>query len=135
MKLLRYKTSKSEDNSETRILQEYIDNIKEWQIQIFYLPGENMKSILSSEFLDTFLEKNIEVLYFDYHIDEYMINHAPEFAGKTFQAITKAGVKLEDKDKDMVKWREKVYKDQFKYLSKFLKDLFRMSIARVTISK
>merc|ERR1711862_761343 len=49
MKLLRYKSSANEDSSsETRTLQEYVDNMKEWQTQIFYLPGENMKSILSS---------------------------------------------------------------------------------------
>merc|ERR1712232_966235 len=136
MKLLRFKSSKNDDSSvETRTLQDYVDNMKDWQTQIFYLPGENMKAILSSEFLDTFLEKDIEVLYFYHPIDEYMTNHAPEFAGKSFQAITKAGVKLEDEDADMVKRREKVYKDKFQHLTKFLKDLFGMSIARVAISK
>merc|ERR1719296_700920 len=136
MKLLRYKSSTNEDSSsETRTLQEYVDNMKEWQAQIFYLPGENMKSILSSEFLDAFIEKDVEVLYFDHPIDEYLTQHAPEFAGKTFQAITKAGVKLDDEDADMVKRREKVYKDKFQNLTKFLKDLFGMSIARVAISK
>jgi len=136
MKLLRYKSSTNEDSSsETRTLQEYVDNMKEWQTQIFYLPGENMKSILSSEFLDAFIEKDVEVLYFDHPIDEYLTQHAPEFAGKTFQAITKAGVKLDDEDADMVKRREKVYKDKFQNLTKFLKDLYGMSIARVAISK
>ena len=136
MKLLRYKSSTNEDSSsETRTLQEYVDNMKEWQTQIFYLPGENMKSILSSEFLDAFIEKDVEVLYFDHPIDEYLTQHAPEFAGKTFQAITKAGVKLDDEDADMVKRREKVYKDKFQHLTKFLKDLYGMSIARVAISK
>merc|ERR1719296_369663 len=136
MKLLRYKSSTNEDSSsETRTLQEYLDNMKEWQTQIFYMPGDDLKAIKKSKFLKTFKEKDVEVLYFDHPIDEYMTNHAPEFAGKTFQAITKAGVKLDDEDADMVKRREKVYKDKFQNLTKFLKDLFGMSIARVAISK
>ena len=32
-----------------------------------------------------------------------MTNHAPEFAGKKFQANTKVIVKLEDEDVDMAK--------------------------------
>lgn len=62
-----------------------------------------MKSILISKFLNTFLKKDIEVLYFDYPIDEYIVNDISEFIAKKFQAITKAGVELKDEDKDMVK--------------------------------
>jgi len=135
LKLIRYKSTKSEDNSETRTLQEYVDNMKEWQDQIYYIPGENLKAIKASKFLDAFLEKDVEVLFFDHPIDEYMTAHATEFAGKKFQAITKSGVKLEDEDQDMVKRREKVYKDQYKNLTKFLKDTFGSVITPIEISK
>ena len=70
-----------------------------------------MKAILSYELLDTFLDKGVEALCFDYPIDEHMTNHAPKFAGKTSQAITNAGFKLEDEDVDMVNRRETICKD------------------------
>jgi len=135
LKLLRYKSTKTEDYSETRTLQDYVDNMKEWQTQIFYIPGEDMKSIKNSKFLDAFFERDVEVLFFDHPIDEYMINGAPEYAGKKFQAITKSGVSLKDEDQDMTKRRGKVYTDKFKNLTKFLKSTFGMSISRVEISK
>merc|ERR1711982_61651 len=111
------------------------DNMKEWQTQIFYIPGEHMNTIKNSKFLDIFIEKDVEVLFFDHPIDEYMVQHAPEYEGKTFQAITKAGVKLEDEDEDMIKRREKVYQDKYKNLTKFLKDTYGMAVTRVEISK
>merc|ERR1712127_1011290 len=64
-----------------------------------------------------------------------MVNHAPEFQGVLFQSITKAGIKLEDEDKELVKRREKVYKDKFKPATKFFKDIFGASLTRVAISK
>jgi len=136
LKLLRYKSSQVDDgNSESRTLTEYIDNMKEWQTQIFYMPGDDLKAIKKSKFLGTFLDKGIEVLYFDHPIDEYLTNHATEFQGKSFQSITKAGIKLEDEDKDLVKRREKVYKAKFKPATKFLKDIFGESVSRILISK
>ena len=36
-----------------------------------------------------------------------MTNHARDFSGKTFQAITKAGVGLEDEEADVAIRREK----------------------------
>ena len=64
-----------------------------------------------------------------------MTNHARDFSGKTFQAITKAGVGLEDEEADVAIRREKVCKDKFQNLTKFLKDSFGMSIARVDMFK
>jgi len=136
LKLLRFKSSKvGEGDEETRTLQEYLDNMKEWQTQIFYMPGDDLKAIKKSKFLKTFKEKDIEVLYFDHPIDEYLTNHAPEFQGKSFQSITKAGIKLEDEDKELVKRREKVYKAKFKPATKFFKDIFGASLTRVAVSK
>lgn len=136
LKLLRFKSSANEDDTkETRTLQEYIDNMAEWQTQIYYMPGDDLKAIKKSEFLGTFLDKGLEVLYFDHPIDEYMTNHANDFNGKSFQSITKAGVKLEDEDKDVIKRREKVYKAKFKPVYKFFKEIFGESLTRVKISK
>jgi len=135
LKLLMFKSSKVEDNTETRTLQEYLDNMPEWQTQIYYLPGNDIKAIKKSEFLSTFIDKDIEVLYFDHPIDEYLTNHATEFSGISFQSITKAGVKLEDEDKDLIKRREQVYKAKFKPVNKFFKAIFGEALTRVTVSK
>lgn len=75
------------------------------------------------------------MLYFDHPIDEYLTNHATEFSGISFQSITKAGVKLEDEDKDLIKRREQVYKAKFKPVNKFFKAIFGEALTRVTVSK
>ena len=50
-KLLRHKSSQEDDgNSKSCVLTECINDVKEWQIQIFCMPGEDLKAIKKSKF-------------------------------------------------------------------------------------
>ena len=68
--------------------------------------------------MEKFLSKDIKVLYFTEPVDEYMVGHLREFDDKKLVAITKENIKFKDEDADMKKRREKVYKAQFKPLTK-----------------
>lgn len=134
MKLLRYKTSKS--NGEFRSLDQYVEDMKDWQKEIYFVAGDGIDAVEKSQFLEQFTEKDVEVLYFVEPVDEYMVQQVRSFDDKRMKNIATDNVKLEDDDddKDLATRREKFYKEKFKPLTKWLKSLYGSSIMRVTIS-
>lgn len=134
-KLLRFKSSKFSKKDEWVTLDDYIGRMKEWQKEIYFFPGENLKSLKSSPFMQVFNEKDIEVLYFIDAADEYMVNHLFNYDGKTFRSITKEGIKFEDEDENLVKRREKAYQAKFLPLTKFLKKTLGSVVTQVVVSK
>lgn len=98
------------------------------------MAGDSIKEIENSQFMEKFLNKDIEVLYFTEPVDEYMVGHLREFDDKKLVAITKENIKFKDEDADMKKRREKVYKAQFKPLTKWLNKLYGSAVMRVSLS-
>jgi len=135
LKLLRFKSSKSDGEDEYISLQDYVDRMKDWQKEIYVFPGETIKTLKESSFMDAFVDRDVEVIYLTDAIDEYFIQNVREFSGKKFRDITKEGVKFSDEDEDLAKRRSKVYADTFKPLTKFLKKLYGSDVSRVSISK
>ena len=136
MKLLRFKSTKANDASSLTSLDSYVENMKEWQKEIFFVAGVDQEAVEKSQFLEQFLAKDVEVLYFVDPIDEYMTQNVGSFEGKKFKNIATENVQLkDDDDEDLATRREKYYKDTFKPLTKWLKKLYGMSVMRVTISK
>lgn len=134
-KLLLFKSSKTEGDDDFVSLQDYVDRMKDWQKEIYVFPGESVKVLEQSSFMDAFLDRDVEVLFFTDAIDEYFLGNVREFDGKKFRDITKEGVKFSDEDEDMAKRRAKVYAETFKPLTKFLKKLYGSDVSRVSISK
>ena len=134
-KLLRFKSSKADGDDEFISLPEYVGRMKEWQKEIYVFPGESIKQLKESSFMDAFLDRDVEVIYMTDAIDEYFIGNVREFDGKKFRDITKEGVKFSDEDESMAKRRAKVYSETFKPLTKFLKKLYGSDVSRVSISK
>ena len=134
-KLLRFKSSKADGENDYISLQEYVDRMKDWQKEIYVFPGESVKTLKESSFMDAFLDQDVEVIYLTDAIDEYFIGNVREFGGKKFRDITKEGVKFSDEDEDMAKRRAKVYSEKLKPLTKFLKKLYGSDVSRVSISK
>ena len=134
MKLLRFKTTES--NGELRSLEKYVENMKEWQREIYFVAGDGIEAIEKSPFLEHFAEKGVEVLYFVDPVDEYMAGQVRSFDGKQLKNIATDNVKLEgdEDDKDLATRREKFYREKFKPLTKWLKSLYGSSIMRVSIS-
>jgi len=134
-KLLRFKSSKFDGENDFVTLQEYVDRMPEWQKEIYVFPGESVSILKESSFMDAFNDRDVEVLYFTDALDEYYLGNVREFEGKKFRDITKEGVKFGDEDEDLAKRREKVYSEQFKPLTKFLKKVYGSDVTRVSISK
>jgi len=135
MKLLRFKSTVSGEG--TTSLEKYVENMKDWQKEIFFVAGDGVEAVEKSQFLEPFLEKEVEVLYFVDPVDEYMASTVSSFDGKRMKNIAVDNIKLndEDDDKDLATRREKFYKEKLKPLTTWLKKLYGPSIMRVAISK
>ena len=68
MKLLRFQTSKS--NGELVPLDKYLENMKDWQDEIYVMGGASVEEIEKSPFLEPFHEKDLEVIYLTDVMDE-----------------------------------------------------------------
>ncbi|KAL3919273.1 MAG: hypothetical protein SGILL_003836 [Bacillariaceae sp.] len=134
MKLLRFQSSNSD--GELISLEKYVENMKDWQNEIYYMSGDGLEVVEKSHFLEPFLEKGVEVLYFIDPVDEYMAGNVRSFDSKNLKNIATDNVKLKDDedDQDLITRREKFYKEKFKPLSKWLKKLFGVNVMRVSIS-
>jgi heat shock protein beta len=133
MKLLRFKTSKSDGKWIS--LEDYVNNMKEWQTDIYFMAGMSIDEVKKSRFLERFQEKDVEVLFLTDPVDEYVVSNVRDFDGKKFVAISSESVKLKDEDENLTKRREKFYQKKFKPLTKWLKKLYGQSVMRVSISK
>merc|ERR1719201_2267610 len=132
-KLLRYKSNKSGEGYVS--LEEYVENMKDWQKAIYYIAGESVAAVEESPFLEKCKAKDLEVLYMVDPIDEYAIQHVTEFDGKKLQSVTKEGLKFGDEDEDLEKRRMTLYKETFKPLTDYLKTLYGDAVTKVAVSK
>ncbi|WP_339639706.1 molecular chaperone HtpG [uncultured Porticoccus sp.] len=92
--LLRFATTKTEDEKETASLADYLSRMKEGQEKIYYLVADNMIAARNSAYLEVFRKRNVEVLLLTERLDEWTISHIHEFEGKVLQDIAKG--ELED---------------------------------------
>jgi len=132
-KLVRVKTTKSD--GEYVSLDQYVEGMKEWQDEIFYLAGMDEKELKKSDFLEKFVEKDLEVIMFSDPIDEYMVQRLSDYEGKKFSIISKETIKFGDEDKDLESRISAAYTEKYDSLIKFLNKFYGKTIFRSQISK
>jgi len=117
-KLLRFKTTKSEDKDIS--LDTYLDRMAESQESIYYMSGESMETMHKAPSLQIFKKKDLEVLMLSDHLDEPCIQKLADYEGKKFVSIQKADVKLDETEEE--KKRFSKLKDMYKPLTDWWKD-------------
>lgn len=95
-KLLRFTSSKSDTDSCSVSLMDYVGRKKAHQDKIYYLTGESYSVIANSPYLEAFRKHDIEVLLMTDRIDEWMMGYLTEFDGLNFQDISRGELDLEE---------------------------------------
>merc|ERR1711865_388391 len=117
-KLLRFKTTKSEDKDIS--LDKYLDRMQESQENIYYMSGDNMEVMKKAPALQVFKKKDVEVLMLSDPLDEPCIQKLADYEGKKFVSIQKADVKLDETEEE--KKRFSKIKDMYKPLTDWWKE-------------
>ncbi len=104
--LLRFHSTSS-GTTDIISLKEYVSGMRDGQDVIYYITGENLKTMSTSPLLETFRAKGFEVLFMADHVDEFMMSGLQDFDGKQFKDISRGDVELEKTEEE-----EKVEKEQ-----------------------
>ncbi|OMP05867.1 Heat shock protein Hsp90 [Corchorus olitorius] len=126
--LLRFFSSQSED--EMISLDEYVENMKAEQKDIYYIAADSVTSARNAPFLERLLQKDLEVLYLVDPIDEIAIQNLKSYKEKNFVDISKEDLDLGDKNEE----KEKVMKEEFGQTCDWIKKHLGDKVASVQIS-
>ena len=122
--LLRYKTTKSGDKLVT--LDEYIENMKEDQKEIYFLTGESLSSLMNSPLLESLKAKDYEVLLMVDPIDEWVTQSLHEYKEKKLKSAEKGDLDLDKVDDEK--------KNEYSALLSFLKGKLEEKVKDVVVS-
>ncbi|XP_017258585.1 heat shock protein 90-6, mitochondrial isoform X2 [Daucus carota subsp. sativus] len=128
--LLRFFSSQSEE--EMISLDEYIQNMKPEQKNIYYIAAESVSSAKNTPFLEKLREKDLEVLFLVDPIDEVAITNLKSYSEKEFVDITKEDLDLGG-EKDEVE--EKKIKEEFGQTCDWIKKQLGDKVSKVQVSQ
>jgi len=128
--LLRYHSTKSGEKQVS--FKEYIARAKEGKDKIYYITGENRKSLENSPFVEGLKKKGLEVLFMTEAIDEYMMQQLKEFEKFKFVCISKGNLDLNDTEEE--KQEKEQLAEQMKVVCDLVKETLGEKIEKVEVS-
>ncbi|KAL6643964.1 hypothetical protein ACP70R_018730 [Stipagrostis hirtigluma subsp. patula] len=126
--LLRFFSSQS--NDELISLDEYVENMKPEQKDIYYIAADSLSSAKNAPFLEKLTEKEYEVLLLVDPMDEVAVQNLSSYKDKKFVDISKEDLDLGDKNEE----REKEIKQEYSQTCDWIKKRLGDKVARVDIS-
>ncbi len=85
----------STHGAELTSLSAYVERLKDGQEAIYYITGTDAEKVTNSPHLEGFRAKGVEVLLLSDPVDEFWLQHVPEFEGKPFKSITRGAADLD----------------------------------------
>ena len=92
-KLLRFESSKSEAGKLIS-LADYVERMAEGQNEIYYINGPSRLAAEAGPYVEAFKKRDIEIIYTLEPIDDFVMNHLGEFAGKKLVSADRADLDL-----------------------------------------
>lgn len=125
-KLLRFATTHTDSEVQNVSLDDYISRMKSGQDKIYYITADNFYAAKNSPHLEILRKKGIEVLLLSDRVDEWLVSHLHEYAGKQLQSVVKGDLDLgQMEDEDTKKQQEKLaneYESVIKHVKEVLGD-------------
>ncbi|MCX5804633.1 MAG: molecular chaperone HtpG [Proteobacteria bacterium] len=125
--LLFPSTNNQEDK--LRSFQDYVNDMKEDQNDIYYITGASPNEALKSPYLEAFKEKGYEVLVFLDDIDDFIFS-AFEYKGKMLKSVVKGDIDLDKTKKE----EKEITKKKYDKLIDFIKDTLKDDVKDVRVS-
>ncbi len=131
-KLIRFASTHTSSATQDQSLTDYVARAGDDQEKIYYLVGDNFATVSASPHLEQLREKGLEVLLLYDRIDPWMVDHLPEFAGKTFQDAGRAQLALPEGDGELT---QQAINDDNKPLLKRIKRSLKDRVEAVNVSQ
>jgi len=125
-KLLRFRSSESGEDFVT--FDEYIENFKKGQDEIYILAGPTIEEIQTSPFLERLSARGYEVLFLSDPIDEYAFQSLTDYEGHKFINIAKDNLKLDDTED------EEDFEEKYKPLTSWFKETLASYIDKAVVT-
>ncbi len=93
-KLLRFATTRTDNEAEQVSLADYVTRMKEGQEKIYYVTADSFVAAKNSPHLEIFRKKGVEVLLLHDRVDEWLVSNLPAFEGKALQSVAKGELDL-----------------------------------------
>ena len=81
-------------------LSDYVKDMKADQKNIYFITGQNVKSLKNTPFVKNITSKGYNVLFMTEAIDEYITPHFDKFDGNKLVNITKENADIEGEKMD-----------------------------------
>lgn len=94
-KLLRFASTLADNEAQNVSFDDYIARMKPSQEKIYYITADTFMAAKNSPHLEIFRKKGIEVLLLTDRVDEWMVSHLFEYAGKKLQSVAKGEIDID----------------------------------------
>lgn len=94
--LLRFTTTKQDDEKQTVSLDDYVNRMPAKQGAIYYLTADTYAAAKDSPHLEAFRKHDVEVLLLTDPIDEWVVNHLTEYQDKPLKSVAKGAIDMDE---------------------------------------
>ncbi len=115
-------------------INDYLENIKKDQKEIYYLIGSDINVMKNSPQLEGLKEKDVDVLFFLDGVDDFWVTTGTQYKEKDFKSVTRISVDDEAND-DKKDKKDDEKESVLSGLLAYLKDELKNEVADVKISK
>lgn len=118
-------------------LADYLLRMQPEQEEIYFINGPSRAAIEAGPYVEMFKQKEIEIIYTQEPIDDFVLNHLGEFDGKKLVSADSADLSLlkEEQGDESKKEEGEAEEGDFAGLLKWMQELLKDSIAEVSLSK
>jgi molecular chaperone HtpG len=136
--LLRFESSKS-DKGALISLADYVGRMKEGQDKIYYINGPSREALELGPYVEMFRKRDIEIIYTQEPIDDFVLSHLNEFSGKKLVSADRADLELPaaaaDKEADNTAQADEALAEaEGKALCAWIKEVLGERVKGVTLS-
>ncbi|MDZ7769014.1 MAG: molecular chaperone HtpG [Woeseiaceae bacterium] len=132
VKLLRFSTTFTETDSQDQPLAGYISRASKDQDKIYYVLAENYATAKASPHIEKLRDSGVEVLLLHDRIDPWMVDHLPEYDGKSFQDVGRGQLPLPEGDGAIT---QDAVNDEHKPLLKKIRKTLKERVDAVNVSQ
>ena len=134
LKLLRFSSTYTQDESQSVSLEDYVSRMKEGQDKIYYITADNYKTAKNSPHLEVLRGKGLEAFLLYDRVDEWLMSSLTEFDGKQLQSIAKGELDFGELEDEAEKKQKEKSQDEFKDFVDKVKASLDTQVKEVRIS-